>query len=148
MILDYNNCQLTLNKINKTKTLIGGCFDLIHYGHLDFIRQSAKIADILIIALEPDETIINKKRKPVHKQQQRAELLDCLKYVDFVIKLPVLRGFDQYLQMVKKIRPNYIAVSENDHRLPNKRKQAELVNAELIIINYKFRFSTSDIINS
>ncbi|GIW63771.1 MAG: glycerol-3-phosphate cytidylyltransferase [Patescibacteria group bacterium] len=148
MILDYKNCGSVLKNIKKTKALIGGCFDIIHYGHLDFIIQAAKIAEILIVALEPDESIIKKNRQPVHNQQQRAEILDSLRFVDYVVKLPVLNGFNQYLEMIKKIRPNYIVANQKDTKLKNKRLQSELVKAEFITIDYKFKYSSSAIINS
>ena len=68
-----------------TKTLVGGCFDLLHFGHLSFLKAAKELADILIICLEPDTTIQRmKKAAPIHTQKQRAEILAELICVDYI----------------------------------------------------------------
>ncbi len=150
MIISYQNIKTELKKLKGKKTLIGGCFDVFHYGHLDFIKKSAAVSDHLIIALEPDEFIIKtKKRSPVHTQDQRAEILQALRYTSVVIKLPLMQGYQDYLELTLKVRPDFIAVSEGDPQIVNKMKQAKKAGAELIVVNKIIKpFSTSYIIKS
>lgn len=118
------------------KVLTGGCFDLIHYGHIVFLKNAKKQGDYLIVALESDENVKRRKgeNRPIHTQSERAAMLKSLIMVDEVIELPTLTGYDQYFEIVKKIKPDIIAVTEGDPQTENKRKQAKLVNAEIKIV--------------
>lgn len=120
----------------ESKTvLVGGCFDLIHYGHLVFLEAAKQYGDILIVALEPDEFIKkHKRREPIHTQKQRAEILSHLDMVSRILMLPDLKGYEDYLSLVKQIQPSVIAVTEGDAHLFEKQKQAEAVKARLQIV--------------
>ncbi len=120
---------------NKKIILVGGCFDILHFGHIQFLQKAKETGDYLIVALEPDKRIINhKNRAPVHTQQERAQNLLALRFVDQVIMLPQLNGFDDYLALVKAIKPHIIAITSNDLQQGNKQKQADAVNAQLVIV--------------
>jgi cytidyltransferase-like protein len=119
---------------NKTIVLVGGCFDILHFGHIQFLYKAKNIGNYLVVALEPDERISQyKKRAPTHTQQERAHNLLALRYVDQVILLPLLQDFDEYLILVKTINPDIIAVTKGDPQLTNKQKQADAVGAKLVI---------------
>jgi FAD synthetase len=127
--------------------LVGGCFDILHFGHIQFLRKAKESGDYLVVALEPDEAIINyKKRTPIHHQEQRAHNLLALRSVDQVVLLPLLQGFDDYYLLVKNINPHIIAVTKNDPQIVNKQKQADAVGAQLIIVTERIEpFSSSRI---
>jgi rfaE bifunctional protein nucleotidyltransferase chain/domain len=120
-------------KGNKT-VLVGGCFDILHLGHITFLKKAKNLGDKLVVLLESDENIKNNKgnNRPINNQKNRAKILESLKMVDQVIKLPEMKTDDEYLKIIKKIRPTIIAVSENDQNLINKKKQAKLAGAKLI----------------
>ncbi len=150
MILDYSEIEKNLRKFeNKTKVLVGGCFDILHFGHLKFIQKAKELGDILIVALEPDEFIIQKKgRRPVHNVEQRAEILNSLKPVDVVIKLPLLKGYKDYLELTKKVRPQFIAATKGDPKRENKKKMAKELGAKYKeVIDLIRSFSTSSILS-
>ncbi|MBI3620518.1 nucleotidyltransferase family protein, partial [Candidatus Roizmanbacteria bacterium] len=118
--------------LNKKKVLVGGCFDLVHYGHLQFLKKAKKQGEVLIICLESDEFIKRKKNKvSFHTQTQRAEILAAFHMVDVVVLLPFLSTDEEYFQVVQTVRPQIIAVTEGDSQLKNKQKQAALVGAEV-----------------
>ena len=120
---------------NQKIVLVGGCFDILHFGHLEFLKKAKVQGDYLIVALEPDESIINyKKRQPTHNQKERAEILAALRFVDFVILLPVLKGFGDYNQLVTNLHPHVIAVTADDPQLANKQNQASAVGACVKIV--------------
>lgn len=118
------------------KVLVGGCFDLIHFGHIQFLKAAKAAGDYLVVMLESDENVKRLKgpNRPIHSQKERLEMLKSLRFVDEVVELPTISGYDAYLAWVKKIKPDIIAVTENDPKLDQKRKQAREVGAKLIIV--------------
>lgn len=123
-------------KRNKSKiVLVGGCFDVLHIGHIYFLKQARKYGD-LIVLLEPDEKIRRLKgiKRPIHTQQERAEILSVISCVDYVVLLPILKSDDEYTKLVKLIRPDIIATTENDPIKNKKSEQAKKVGAKLIEI--------------
>ena len=132
---------------NKKTVLVGGCFDLIHFGHLKFLEKAKEQGDFLIVALESDEFIKKHKKKlPVHRQSERAEILSNLNMIDLIILLPLFKTNNDYFDLVKKISPHIIAVTVGDQQLENKKKQALEVGAEVkeVVTNLK-NFSTKNI---
>lgn len=112
--------------------LVGGCFDLLHYGHIQYLNKARAEGDYLIVALEPDQSIWSRKKKmPFHNQGQRAYNLMALSSVDLVVLLPVLKTYDDYLNLVKIIEPKVIAITPDNPQRKNLLKQARLVGAEV-----------------
>lgn len=134
--------------MTKKIVLVGGCFDLFHFGHLQFLKEAKKQGNYLIVAIDPDDFIREKKgREPVHSQQQRAEILKGLKFVDEVICLPYLKTYEDYLALVQKIKPAVIAVTKNDPQFKNKQKQAAAVGAKVKVVTPLLSgFSSSQIL--
>lgn len=134
---------------NKRIVLVGGCFDIIHFGHIQFLEKAKQAGDYLVVALEPDDRIINHKhRTPTHTQMERAHNLLALRHVDHVIMLPLLNGFQDYLELVQTIKPHIIAITSNDPQLANKQKQAAAIGAQLVIVTDVIgNFSSSTIYN-
>lgn len=132
----------------KKIVLVGGCFDLFHFGHLQFLKAAKKQGNYLVVAIDPDKFIREKKgREPVHSQKQRAQILESIKFVDKVICLPYLKTYEDYLALVKKIKPAVIAVTKNDPQLKNKQKQAATIGAKVkIVTSLLSGFSSSQIL--
>lgn len=119
----------------KNSVLIGGCFDILHHGHIQFIQKAKAEGEYLIVALEPDEKIMaTKKRNPIHNADQRASNLIALRAVDEVILLPVLKTYGDYLAFVKSIHPSILAITADDPQQRNKRMQAQAIQAELKVV--------------
>ena len=148
VIWRYNQIQ-DLKKITKDKriVLVGGCFDILHYGHLVFLQKAKAEGDFLLVALESDQFIEDvKKRQSIHDQLQRAEIINALQIIDGVIMLPYFTTSEQYMDLVTKLKPAVIAVSEGDTRLDNKKRQAAAVGATVKIVSPLLtEFSTTKI---
>ena len=125
-----------LLKIIGTKkvVLVGGCFDVIHLGHIAFLEKAKTKGDVLLILLESDQNIRNNKGKnrPINNQKNRARLLTKLKMVDYVIRLPVMKNDDDYLEIIKTIKPKVIAVSGGDTKMELKEKEAKEAGVKLV----------------
>ncbi len=132
------------NKTMKT-VLVGGCFDLLHIGHIAFLEKAKQHADKLIVMLESDETIqrLKGKDRPFHTQAQRKKMLEALRSVDEVLPLPPMNNDAAYVDMVKKIKPDIIALTEGDPILEKKMKQTELIGAQVLVIPKTITHSTT-----
>ncbi len=120
---------------SQSMVLVGGCFDLFHYGHLVFLRAAKDAGDHLIVALESDDFIRKRKnRHPVHTQDQRAQILAELQVVDEVLLLPLLADDKAYAKMVHTVYPAMIGVTEDDPYLANKQAQAEEIGATVMTL--------------
>ncbi len=71
---------------DKTFTLIGGCFDLIHVGHIHLLEYASTLEELLVVAVLSDENVSKYKssERPVINQKQRAVMLANIRFVDFV----------------------------------------------------------------
>lgn len=127
--------------------LVGGVFDIFHYGHLHFLREAKKLGDYLIVALESDKNVkkLKGKNRPFHNQKQRKEILEALTFVDQVIILKDEMADKDYEKLVIAVSPNIIAVTKGDKMLEKKRTHAEKVNAEVIEIPLIKNHSTTKI---
>src|SRR3989344_1704766 len=115
------------------KVLVGGCFDLLHEGHIIFLKKAKEAGNYLIVLLESDEKIrkLKGKGRPIQSQKIRAKALEELGFVDQVIPLPFMETEIEYDDLVKKIKPDVIAVTEGYTDDAFHKRSADLVGAEL-----------------
>ena len=87
-----------------------GCWDLLHVGHLRFLRRSKLFGDRLVVAMASDHVIIEDKGKaPTIPEDQREEFLSGLKCVNAVIVYYSLN----LSKVVKQIKPNVLTVGDD-----------------------------------
>ena len=125
---------LNNGRSHNSVILVGGCFDILHLGHITFLKKAKNLGEKLVVLLESDQNIQKNKGKnrPINNQENRAKILESLRMVDRVIKLPEMKTDQDYLKIIKKIKPTIIAVTKNDYNLINKENQAKLVGAKLV----------------
>lgn len=138
----------SIKKGGKKTVLVGGCFDIFHVGHLNFLRAAKKNNDLLIVLLESDATVrrLKGEQRPINNQKERAGVLAALDFIDTVILLPELKTDQEYSNLITKIQPAVIAVTEDDPILEKKRAQAEMIGAKFLIIPKTKTKSTSQLI--
>jgi len=75
-----------LRKEGKIIALTNGCFDIIHVGHVRYLKEAKKTADILVLALNSDSSVraIKGDKRPLVGEEERAEILASLEFIDFV----------------------------------------------------------------
>jgi cytidyltransferase-like protein len=87
--------------------LAGGVFDIIHPGHIHTLKAAKALGDILVVAIATDKTAQKmKKRIPLHNQELRRELVDCLSMVDVAI----IGHENDIFETVKLVKPEIIAL--------------------------------------
>ena len=91
---------------NKTIGFTNGCFDLIHQGHIFYLKEARKMCDFLILGLNSDNSIkkIKGNDRPILNQIERTEIL---KSFDFIDKILIFNE-ETPINLIKKIKPNII----------------------------------------
>ena len=93
-----------LKKQGKRTVFTNGCFDILHIGHVRYLKKSAKFGDIMIIGLNSDASVkrLKGESRPINNELDRAELLSELGFVDYV----VIFEEDTPEALLDEIKPN------------------------------------------
>lgn len=75
-----------LKKQNKKIVTTSGVFDILHIGHIRYLRAAKKLGDVLIVAVNSDSSVrkIKGPKRPLNNENDRAEALASLECVDYV----------------------------------------------------------------
>lgn len=138
-IVPLARLQIVITKLKndeKTVVLTGGCFDILHIGHIIFLEHAKAQGDILIVMLESDEQIKKYKgsNRPFNTQDDRSRILAALSAVDYVILLSPMYDNKAYDDLVSLIKPAIIATTEGDSGIAHKKRQAAAIGANLITV--------------
>lgn len=147
-IVDLNELTKLLPQESAGRiVLTGGCFDILHIGHVRFLSEAKRMGDYLIVLLESDRKVaaLKGQTRPVFLQKERAEVLSALRVVDLIVLLPMMETDSDYFRVVKTIKPDVIAVAENDPHVEERRDQAKEIGGDLGIISVTESFSTSNL---
>jgi len=71
----------------RTVAFANGCFDLLHVGHIRYLESAAEEADILVVAINDDDSVrtLKGEGRPILPASDRAELVAALRCVDYVV---------------------------------------------------------------
>ena len=123
-----------LRSLGKTVVLAGGCFDVIHLGHIKFLKAAKKTGDILFVFIESDENVrkIKGAERPIHNQDERAQVLESIRFIDYIITIPFLKENDDYDKLVTRLNPAIIAITKGGKTFEHSRRQASKIGAKLL----------------
>src|SRR5664279_2300284 len=95
-----------LKREGKKLVLTGGCFDILHVGHIKFLTAAKKRGDVLFILLESDKNVEKFKgeNRPINSQGERATVLSSLRPVDYVIILEEMRTNSDYDKLIINLK--------------------------------------------
>lgn len=139
----------TLNRLRlKGKKIVftNGCFDILHRGHIEFLKSAKSLGDILVVALNSDNSVkkIKGKGRPINPLSDRAVILSALEFVDYITV------FDESTpkKVIGKIRPD-ILTKGADWSKDNivGRDVVESYGGQVMTIRYLKGYSTTKIIN-
>lgn len=142
--LAKNIIEVAKQKENKI-VFTNGCFDILHVGHVRYLRESKKLGDILIVGMNSDDSVRRLKgdSRPVNCEDDRAELLCALECVDYVS----IFDEDTPFELISTIIPDIITKG-GDYN-PDQIVGADIVaqnGGKVVVINYVEGKSTSKVI--
>ena len=107
-LVNEDKKTLTETGRNSLKVVLaGGVFDIIHPGHIHTLNAARDLGDILVVVVATDNTSVKmKKKRPLHSQEQRQELVNSLSMVDACL----IGQEDDMFKKVNHVRPQIIAL--------------------------------------
>ncbi|KAF8407353.1 hypothetical protein HHK36_006481 [Tetracentron sinense] len=102
------------------RVYMDGCFDLMHYGHANALRQAKALGDELVVGVVSDEEIIANKGPPVLSMEERLVLVSGLKWVDEVIANAPYAITEQFMNsLFNEHKIDYIIHGDDPCLLPD-----------------------------
>lgn len=125
----------------KKVSLITGCFDIVHIGHIKLFHFAKRHSDVVVVGLENDKNVKLSKGlgRPIYRSKERGEFLFELKSIDWIFVIKDVVNFDSpdadkvYLSIYKKIQPNFLVTNQTDRFWKNKRKNAKEIGVRLLL---------------
>jgi rfaE bifunctional protein nucleotidyltransferase chain/domain len=124
-----------------------GCFDLLHVGHVRYLRAARALGDSLVVGLNGDASVraLKGQSRPLNSESDRAEVLAALTSVDYVAVFPEVRATN----FLRKARPA-IYVKGGDYTPdslnPEERHVLDDIGCEIRIIPFEAGYSTTQLI--
>ena len=145
-IKDLKEKRISLQKSDNIVVFTNGCFDILHKGHFQYLRQSKDLGDFLIVGLNSDKSVkfLKGPGRPVNGEKIRAENLLKLDYVNAVI----IFNENTPIKLIENLLPD-IVTKGGDYEID------EIVGSKIIhrnggevkILPYLEGFSTTKIIS-
>ena len=131
--------------LGHTIVLTNGVFDILHAGHVEFLKQAKALGDTLVVAINSDKSTRRLKRngRPINNEQDRLALVAALDMVDYVM----IFDEDTPSEIIRQVRP-HIHVKGGDYEaeaLPEAAAVQE-VGGRVVILPLVGNTSTSQII--
>jgi rfaE bifunctional protein nucleotidyltransferase chain/domain len=100
-------CASAERKKGNKIVLSNGCFDLFHVGHIRYLAGAKELGDFLIVGINADEQVkkLKGKDRPFTSENERAEIISALKFVDCVTIFPE----PTVEELIRAIRPDFHA---------------------------------------
>ncbi|HDJ23738.1 MAG TPA: D-glycero-beta-D-manno-heptose 1-phosphate adenylyltransferase [Candidatus Aminicenantes bacterium] len=135
-----------LKKQGQTIVLTNGCFDLIHLGHIRYLREAKAQGNILVVAINSDQSVYQLKGpgRPLIDEKQRAQIISSFEFVDFVTIFDDLTVEN----ILRQLKPHIHAKGSDytKETVPEK-ETAKAIKAQIAITGGPKVRSTSEIID-
>ncbi len=133
-------------KENKKIVFTNGCFDILHIGHIEYLKFSRRQGDVLVIGLNTDRSVREQKgdKRPFVSEDERARLISALEDVGYVIL------FDELTpeKLIRRIRPDVLVKGEDwKEKGVVGREFVESYGGKVILAPFVKDVSTTDIVS-
>jgi len=95
-----------LKKLGKRVVFTNGCFDILHYGHAQYLEDAKAEGDVLVVAVNSDASVrkIKGKKRPIVDEVNRIKLLAALESIDLLILFKETTP----LKVIKAVKPDIL----------------------------------------
>ncbi|MBD3272954.1 D-glycero-beta-D-manno-heptose 1-phosphate adenylyltransferase [Candidatus Dependentiae bacterium] len=147
---DWANLKAQLDWLrSESKKIVftNGCFDLLHSGHLHVLNEAKALGDILVVAINTDESVKRYKgnARPIKSLQERINIMSALSVVDYVVPF----SQDTPRELIEYLKPD-VLVKGGDYKKEN------IAGADFVlksggfvkVVDYQKNLSTTNLVNS
>lgn len=144
-ISQLKDIVVSLKSKEKRIVFTNGCFDILHYGHVKYLEEAKKKGDVLIVAINSDDSV--KKIKglglPIMPARERIRLVSALESVDYV----TIFNQSTPIKLIKLLKPD-ILVKGRDWKTDNivGKEFVESYHGKVLTIPYIGKLSSSNLI--
>jgi len=107
-ILNWQELKAVVDSLRangKRIVFTNGCFDIIHIGHIRYLKEAKALGDVLVAGLNSDSSVSKiKPKRPINPQDHRAEVLSSLEVVDYV----TLFDEETPYELIKLLQPDIL----------------------------------------
>ncbi|CAG1066507.1 D-glycero-beta-D-manno-heptose 1-phosphate adenylyltransferase [uncultured bacterium] len=98
---------LSSGRKKKKVVFTNGCFDILHAGHVRYLKKARSLGDVLVVGLNSDSSVraIKGETRPIVPEKERSEVLAALECVDYV----VLFNGPTPLKLIEALKPDVLA---------------------------------------
>lgn len=147
IVLSIEDCMTLRSRWRserKTVVFTNGCFDLLHPGHVRLLERARECGDILLVAINSDQSVSAVKglSRPVQQQQHRAGILASLEAVDAVTI------FDENTPclLLERLLPNILVKGSDWNHCIIGREIVEKTGGRVFSLPFEKGYSTTDIV--
>lgn len=128
--------------LRKKKVLAGGAFNIIHPGHIYFLKEASKLGSRLVVVIASDRTVLRNKKRLIFPARERAERVGVLSFVDKVI----VGDEEDMMKVVAEEKPDMIAVGYDQDENAIKKMLAQAgLGREIVRVKKLKGYSTKKI---
>jgi len=128
-------------------TLTNGCFDVLHVGHVRYLRAARELGGKVVVAINSDDSVraLKGEGRPVMPAEERAEILAALADVDAVVIFPE----EDVRAIIREIRPDFHAKG-TDYTAESvpEREEVQACGGRVVIVGDPKNHSATEIIRS
>lgn len=124
-----------------------GCFDLLHVGHIRYLKAARALGDVLVVGLNGDQSVreLKGRGRPINGENERAELVASLESVDLVAIFSELRA----THFIESVAPD-VYVKGGDYSSetlnPEERAALQKIGSKIAIVPFEKGYSTSGLL--
>ena len=133
-----------LHAEGRTLVFTNGCFDILHAGHVTYLQFARAQGDALCLGLNSDASVRRNKgpKRPIVSEGDRAKLLACLRFVDYV----VLFDEDEPKDLIAKILPDVLVKGKDWAHYVSGRDVVEANGGRVVLADMVAGLSTTNLI--
>lgn len=131
---EISNIVSELRSENKEIVFTNGVFDILHKGHVDYLKEAATFGNILIVGVNSDSSVKRLKGddRPLNSELDRAFIISELRSVDYVI----IFEDDTPIELIKLIKPDVLVKGgDYDPNITNHSDAKYIVGSDIVFQN-------------